>query len=55
VSDRNNVIPFRRPPPSQTEIEVYRQMTKNWNPVLRREFAPENFRREQEADRARDE
>jgi hypothetical protein len=27
----NNVIPFRRRPPSKPELEVYRWMTRRWS------------------------
>jgi hypothetical protein len=49
VSD-DNVIPFRKRPPSKTELEVYRQMTRNWSPALKEMFFPEHFRLEQETD-----
>ena len=44
----NKVIPFRRRPPSQTELEVYQRMTRHWSPTLRQMMFPEHFRRELE-------
>jgi len=43
VSD-DNVIPFRKRPPSEAELEVYRRMTQKWSPALRELFFPEHFR-----------
>ena len=45
---KDNVIPFRKRPPSETELEVYRMMTREWSPALRQLIFPEHFRREQE-------
>jgi hypothetical protein len=41
----NNVIPFRkRPaPPSEAELERYRQETRNWHPEMRRRLFPEHY------------
>jgi hypothetical protein len=50
VSD-DKVIPFRKRPPSETELEVYRMMTRAWAPALRQLMFPEHFRREQETER----
>ncbi len=50
VSD-NKVIPFRRRPPSQVELEIYQRMTRHWSPTLRQLMFPEHFRRELERDR----
>jgi hypothetical protein len=50
VSD-SKVIPFRRRPPSQRELEVYQRMTRHWSPTLRQMLFPEHFRREQEKER----
>ena len=44
----DNVIPFRKRPPSETELEVYRMMTREWSPALRQLMFPEHFKREQE-------
>jgi len=46
VSD-NKVVPFRRRPPSQAELEAYQRMTRHWSPTLRQMMFPEYFRREQ--------
>jgi len=50
VSD-NKVVPFRRRPPSQAELEVYQRMTRHWSPTLRQMMFPELFRREQDKER----
>src|SRR5579862_527888 len=47
LSEDNNVIPFRKPPPSRAELEIYRQITRNWSPALRQLLLPEHFRQEQ--------
>lgn len=44
----DNVIPFRKRPPSETELEVYRMMTREWSSALRQLIFPEHFKREQE-------
>ena len=43
--NQNNVIPFRkRPtPPSDAELERYRQATRNWHPEMRRRLFPEHY------------
>lgn len=46
----DNVIPFRKRPPSQTEMDVYRRMTRGWSAALRQRMFPEHFRREQQSD-----
>jgi hypothetical protein len=46
MSDRK-VIPFRKRPPSQAELEAYRRMTRNWHPEMRRLVFPELFEKEQ--------
>ena len=43
----NKVIPFRRRPPSQAELEAYQRMTRHWSPTLRQLMFPEHFKREQ--------
>ena len=40
------IIPFRKRPPSEIELEMYRRMTRNWSPDLRRLMFPEHFKRE---------
>jgi hypothetical protein len=49
MSDERKVIPFRkRPrPPSEAELEVYRQMTRNWSPQMRRLMFPEHFEKDE--------
>ena len=44
-----NVIPFRRRPPSEGEMEAYRRMTQNWNAHLRQLLFPEHFKHEQDS------
>lgn len=46
MSDRK-VIPFRKRPPSQAEMEAYMRMTRNWHPEMRRLVFPELFKKEQ--------
>lgn len=46
----DNVIPFRKRPPSQTEMDVYRRMTRGWSAALRQRMFPEHFRREQQSE-----
>ena len=48
--DHDNVIPFRKRPPSEHELEVYRQITRNWDPALRQMMFPDHFKREQQSD-----
>ena len=43
MSDRK-VVPFRKRPPCEAELEVYRRMTRNWHPDMRRRLLPEHFR-----------
>lgn len=45
------VIPFRKRPPSEPELDVYRRMTHNWSPELRELMFPDHFRSEQGRDR----
>jgi hypothetical protein len=47
---RDNVIPFRKRPPSERELDVYRQMTRGWSAALRERMFPEHFRRDQQRD-----
>jgi hypothetical protein len=46
----DNVIPFRKRPPSESELEIYRQITRNWHPDMRRLMFPEHFERDQRQD-----
>jgi hypothetical protein len=41
------VVPFRKRPPSQAELEAYMRMTRNWHPEMRRLVFPELFKKEQ--------
>jgi len=36
----DNVIPFRPRPPSDTELAVYKQMTRSWHPQMRQLMFP---------------
>ncbi|HEY2341188.1 MAG TPA: hypothetical protein VGH75_11705 [Steroidobacteraceae bacterium] len=44
----SKVVPFRRRPPSQAELEVYQRMTRHWSPTLRQMMFPELFNRAQD-------
>ena len=44
----SNVIPFRKRPPSEMELESYQRMTRNWHPDLKQLMFPEHFRLEQD-------
>ena len=39
----DNVIPFRKRPPSQAELDVYRQMTKCWSDEAKKLLFPEHY------------
>ena len=41
------VVPFRKRPPSQAELEAYLRMTRNWHPEMRRLVFPELFKKAQ--------
>ncbi len=43
VSD-SKVVPFRRRPPSKTELDVYKSMTRLWSSEMRQRIFPEHFR-----------
>jgi len=47
----SKVIPFRKRPPSEAELEVYRRMTRAWAPALRQLMFPEHFQHEQQKGR----
>jgi len=49
VSD-SKVVPFRRRPPSQAELEAYQRMTRHWSPTLRQMMFPEYYKREEQAE-----
>ena len=42
----HKVIPFRKRPPSPAELAIYRQITRNWHPEMRRAIFPEHFTRD---------
>ena len=44
----NKVVPFRKRPPSQAELEAYQTMTRHWSPTLRQKMFPEHFKREEQ-------
>lgn len=39
----DNVVPFRKRPPSEAELEVYRWITRGWNTQMRQMMFPEYF------------
>ena len=39
----SNVIPFRKRPPSEMELEAYRQMTRNWSEEVKQLMFPDHF------------
>jgi len=43
---QNNIIPFRKRPPSENELEICRQVTRNWSQQMRELMLPEHFKRE---------
>jgi hypothetical protein len=47
------VIPFRRRPPSQDEMQMYRQITRNWDPGMKRLMFPEHCKHEPQTDEGR--
>ena len=49
----DNVIPFRKRPPSQGELEAYRRLTRNWSRELRQMMFPEYFKHEHAEPEAR--
>jgi hypothetical protein len=44
-ANKGNVIPFRPRPrlPTQAELEIYRQVTRNWLPDVRRLVFPDHY------------
>ena len=46
MTDRK-VVPFRKRPPSESELEAYRRITRNWHPEMQRLMFPEHFKRDQ--------
>jgi hypothetical protein len=47
VSD-DVVVPFRKRPPSEHELEAFRRATKSWDPGLRELLFPEHVKRDVE-------
>jgi hypothetical protein len=47
VSD-DRVIPFRKRPPSETEMEIFRKITRNWHPDMQRLMFPEHVQRDRD-------
>ena len=45
MTDRK-VIPFRKRPPSEAELKMYRRITQNWHPAMRQLVLPEHFKRD---------
>ena len=43
VSD-SKVVLFRRRPPSKTELDVYKSMTRLWSSEMRQRIFPDHFR-----------
>ena len=43
----DNVSPFRPRPPSDTELEAYRTMTRSWHPQMRQLMFPKHFEHDQ--------
>lgn len=43
----DNVIPFRKRPPSEAEMETYRRATRNWTEQMRELMFPEHFKQDQ--------
>jgi hypothetical protein len=44
----DNVIPFRKRPPSEAELEMYRRITRTWSAQMKEIFFPEHFRLDRE-------
>jgi len=40
----DNVLPFRKRPPSAAELQYYRMITRNWHPQMREALFPEHFK-----------
>ena len=45
------VVPFRKRPPSDHELDVFRLATKSWHPSLRELLFPEHAKRDAERER----
>jgi hypothetical protein len=51
---RDNIIPFRKRPPSDKEMDVYRVTTRRWSDASKQLLLPEHFSMEL-AEREKDE
>ena len=51
----SNVIPFRKRPPSESELDVYRQITRYWSPAVKQLMFPEHFKHDQEREEGAEE
>ena len=52
MEEDRKVVPFRKRPPSATEMDVYRRITRNWSPEMRRMLFPEHFQHEQSVEKS---
>ena len=50
----DNVIQFRPRPPSDTELESYRRMTRNWHPQMRQLLFPKYAEHDQPQEQPQD-
>jgi hypothetical protein len=41
--DNDNVIPFRKRPPSEREMDVYRQITRCWSDASKQLLLPDHY------------
>jgi hypothetical protein len=42
----DNILPFRKRPPSDKEMDVYREVTKRWTDASRQLLLPEHYSNE---------
>ena len=42
----DKVVPFRKRPPSEAQLQMYRRITQNWHPAMRQLVLPDLFRRD---------
>jgi hypothetical protein len=52
VVSESKVIPFRKRPPSEAELKMYRKITRYWHPELRKLMFPDHFRGDEKKDEA---
>ena len=50
MASESKVIPFRKRPPSEAELKMYRQMTRYWRPEVRKLMFPDHFRDDEKKD-----